>query len=54
MSSRGSSTPHSVEQIARLAQDYEYNPNIPLRYWLRTAVSLAREVGFGLGYMGIC
>ncbi|KAL1989463.1 hypothetical protein VTN49DRAFT_7274 [Thermomyces lanuginosus] len=43
MSSRGSSTPHSVEQIARLAQDYEYNPNIPLRYWLRTAVSLARE-----------
>ncbi|OKL56885.1 hypothetical protein UA08_08023 [Talaromyces atroroseus] len=38
-----SSTPHNVEQITRLAQDYEYNPLIPLKYWLRTANSLVKE-----------
>ncbi|KAL1968248.1 hypothetical protein VTN77DRAFT_2083 [Rasamsonia byssochlamydoides] len=40
---RGSSAPHNVEQIARMAQDYEYNPLIPLRYWLRTARTLVKE-----------
>ncbi|RAK78570.1 putative endosome-associated ubiquitin isopeptidase (AmsH) [Aspergillus fijiensis CBS 313.89] len=35
--------PQSVESITRLAQDYEYNPSIPLRYWLRTASTLIRE-----------
>ncbi|EEA19016.1 hypothetical protein TMatcc_010441 [Talaromyces marneffei ATCC 18224] len=42
-SNRVSSAPHNVEQITRLAQDYEYNPNIPLKYWLRTANSLVKE-----------
>ncbi|KAA8645976.1 putative endosome-associated ubiquitin isopeptidase (AmsH) [Aspergillus tanneri] len=35
--------PQNVETISRLAQDYEYNPSIPLRYWLRTAATLERE-----------
>lgn len=39
------SVPMSVEQITRMAQDYEYNPMIPLRYWLRSAASLLKEVG---------
>ncbi|PCG96230.1 JAB1/Mov34/MPN/PAD-1 [Penicillium occitanis (nom. inval.)] len=42
-SNRVSSAPHNVEQITRLAQDYEYNPNIRLKYWLRTANSLVKE-----------
>ncbi|KAJ9203509.1 hypothetical protein DTO164E3_2431 [Paecilomyces variotii] len=37
------SVPMSVEQITRMAQDYEYNPMIPLRYWLRSAASLLKE-----------
>lgn len=41
---RGFSSPHNVEQIARMAQEYEYNPLIPLRYWLRTARTLVNEV----------
>ncbi|KAJ5114998.1 hypothetical protein NUU61_000757 [Penicillium alfredii] len=36
-------TPQSVEKITRIAQDYEYNSSIPLRYWLRTAATLIRE-----------
>lgn len=38
------SPPQSVEKITRIAQDYEYNPAVPLRYWLRTAATLNREV----------
>lgn len=38
------SPPQSVEKITRIAQDYEYNPLIPLRYWLRSATTLIREV----------
>ncbi|PYI02092.1 hypothetical protein BO78DRAFT_230359 [Aspergillus sclerotiicarbonarius CBS 121057] len=37
------SPPQSVESITRKAQDYEYDPSIPLRYWLRTASTLMRE-----------
>ncbi|CAI7677933.1 unnamed protein product [Penicillium pancosmium] len=37
------SPPQSVERITRIAQDYEYNPAVPLRYWLRTAATLNRE-----------
>ncbi|RAL02885.1 putative endosome-associated ubiquitin isopeptidase (AmsH) [Aspergillus ibericus CBS 121593] len=36
-------SPQSVESITRKAQDYEYDPSIPLRYWLRTASTLMRE-----------
>ncbi|KAL4879604.1 hypothetical protein BJY04DRAFT_193234 [Aspergillus karnatakaensis] len=39
----GSSAPQSVEKLSRLAQDYKYNPAVPLRYWLRTAATLVRE-----------
>lgn len=40
----GASAPQSVEKITRLAQDYKFNPSVPLRYWLRTAATLVREV----------
>ncbi|KAL5365723.1 hypothetical protein BJX96DRAFT_159614 [Aspergillus floccosus] len=39
----GASPPHSVKDITRIAQDYEYNPSIPLRYWLRSAATLVKE-----------
>ncbi|KAL2835072.1 hypothetical protein BDW59DRAFT_137059 [Aspergillus cavernicola] len=39
----GASAPQSVEKISRLAQDYKFNPLVPLRYWLRTAATLVRE-----------
>ncbi|KAL4810142.1 hypothetical protein BDV18DRAFT_130358 [Aspergillus unguis] len=39
----GASAPQSVEKISRLAQDYKFNPTVPLRYWLRTAATLVRE-----------
>ncbi|KAJ5884944.1 hypothetical protein N7495_009454 [Penicillium taxi] len=41
--SSGGSAPQSVEKITRIAQDYEYNSAVPLRYWLRTAATLIRE-----------
>ncbi|KAL4949182.1 hypothetical protein BDW69DRAFT_174962 [Aspergillus filifer] len=41
--SMGASAPQSVEKISRLAQDYKFNPAVPLRYWLRTAATLIRE-----------
>ncbi|KAL4901375.1 hypothetical protein BDW74DRAFT_160360 [Aspergillus multicolor] len=44
----GASAPQSVENISRLAQDYKFNPAVPLRYWLRTANSLIREAGIYL------
>ncbi|KAA6409089.1 MAG: endosome-associated ubiquitin isopeptidase [Lasallia pustulata] len=37
------SRPMSVEQIVKEAQNFDYNPFIPLRYWLRTAGSLLKE-----------
>ncbi|KAJ5161123.1 hypothetical protein N7492_006515 [Penicillium capsulatum] len=40
----GGSSPQSVEKITRIAQDYEYNNSVPLRYWLRTAATLLREL----------
>ncbi|KAL5337313.1 hypothetical protein BJX70DRAFT_399781 [Aspergillus crustosus] len=39
----GASAPQSVEKISHLAQDYKFNPAVPLRYWLRTAATLVRE-----------
>lgn len=38
------SRPLNVEQIVQKAQSFDYNPLIPLRYWLRTAGSLLKEV----------
>lgn len=36
--------PMNVEQIVKKAQSYEYNPLIALKYWLRTAGTLLKEV----------
>ncbi|MCJ1467123.1 hypothetical protein MMC07_005745 [Pseudocyphellaria aurata] len=33
----------SVEQIVQKAQNFDYNPLIPLKYWLRTAGTLLKE-----------
>ncbi|KAJ5115929.1 hypothetical protein N7456_000277 [Penicillium angulare] len=41
--STGGSPPQSVNQITKTAQEYEYNPGVPLKYWLRTAATLIRE-----------
>ena len=40
------SKPMSVEQIVRKAENFDYNPLIPLKYWLRTAGTLLKEVCF--------
>ena len=39
------SKPMSVKEISTKAQDFEFNPFIALKYWLRTADTLLREVG---------
>ena len=44
LSVAGGSPPQSVEKITRIAQDYDYNPAVALKYWLRTASTLMREV----------
>ncbi|KAE8154014.1 hypothetical protein BDV25DRAFT_148474 [Aspergillus avenaceus] len=43
VTSGGPSPPRKVEEITRMAQNYDYSPLIPLRYWLRTAATLLRE-----------
>lgn len=35
--------PMSVKEIAEKAIDFDYNPLVPLRYWLRTAETLLKE-----------
>lgn len=40
--------PRSVQQITKAAQDYEYDAAIPLRYWLRSAQAMLKEVGDNL------
>ena len=39
-----SSRPMNVGQIVNKAESYEYNPLIALKYWLRTAGTLLKEV----------
>ncbi|KAJ5306207.1 hypothetical protein PENANT_c024G01644 [Penicillium antarcticum] len=39
----GGTPPQSVENITRIAQNYEYNSSVRLRYWLRTAATILRE-----------
>jgi STAM-binding protein len=36
--------PRNIEEITRAAQSYEYSAVIPLRYWLRTAATMLKEV----------
>lgn len=38
-----SAPPLSVKEIAAKAIDFDYNPLVPLRYWLRTAETLLKE-----------
>lgn len=40
----GNVGPRSVEQITSAAQEYDFDANIPIRYWLKTANNLLREV----------
>lgn len=40
----GPARPLNVEQIVKKAQNFDYNPLIPLKYWLRTAGTLLKEV----------
>ncbi|KAI9811824.1 MAG: hypothetical protein M1832_000677 [Thelocarpon impressellum] len=35
--------PMSVQEITQKAEDFQYNPQVPLRYWLRTAETLLKE-----------
>ena len=37
------SRPMNVQQIVNNAQSFDYNPLIPLKYWLRTAGTLLKE-----------
>ncbi|KAJ5797684.1 uncharacterized protein N7503_006980 [Penicillium pulvis] len=41
--SAGGSPPQAVNKITKIAQDYQYNAAVPLKYWLRTAATLMRE-----------
>lgn len=36
--------PLSIAELTRRAEDFEYTPFVPLRYWLRTADTLLKEV----------
>lgn len=36
--------PMNIKEIAAKAQDFEFNPFIALKYWIRTADTLYREV----------
>jgi len=40
----GTSKPMSVEEISKKAEDFQFNPAIALKFWLRTADTLYREV----------
>lgn len=39
-----SSKPMSVKEIASKAQDFDFDLNIALKYWFRTADALIKEV----------
>jgi STAM-binding protein len=40
------SKPMSVKEITAKAEDFAFDPSIQLKYWLRTADTLLREVRF--------
>lgn len=44
MDTTESPPPLSVKEIADKAMSFEYNHLIPLRYWLRTADNILKEV----------
>lgn len=44
--------PMTTAEIAAKAQDFEFNPFIAMKYWLRTADTLLREVNFSMNKTG--
>ena len=36
--------PSNADQLTNLAQDYEFDASVPLKYWLRTASALSKQV----------
>ena len=40
----GLTGPMNVQTIVQKAENYDYNPLVPLKYWLRTAGTLLKEV----------
>ncbi|KAL9600998.1 MAG: hypothetical protein Q9219_002820 [cf. Caloplaca sp. 3 TL-2023] len=44
MAGNGPVQPMNVEQIVRLAENFEYNPLVPFRHWSRSAGTLLKEV----------
>lgn len=44
MARHGPVQPMSVEQIVQQAENFEYNPLVPLRHWTRSAGTLLKEV----------
>ena len=51
---RGSSRPLNVEQIVQEAKNFDFNPHIPLKYWLRSAGTLLKEVSLFLDIFPGC
>jgi len=47
MAGSSSPQPMSIKDIAILAEDFDFNPTIELKYWLRTANALMQEVSDG-------
>ena len=45
-SAAASSRPMSVDQIIREAQNFDFKPHLPLKFWYRSANILLREVGY--------
>lgn len=40
------SRPLSVKEIGEQASDFQWNPNIPFKYWVRAAETIFLEVRF--------
>lgn len=47
------SKPMSVKEISAKAADFDFNPFIALKYWIRTADTLLREVRSSLVLPGL-
>ena len=42
--SKAHAKPSNVQQIVKRAQQIDYKPLVPLKYWLRSARTLLKEV----------
>jgi hypothetical protein len=36
--------PQSIKELIAQAENYQFNPNVPFRYWTRAAETLYQEV----------